>query len=125
MDTKGFEFKLTCGACPEQYDVLLDGKYMAYLRLRHGYFYASVPDVGGKVVYDANPKGDGIFESDEREFHLQNAYDAIVKHYLEEGKIVLGDCNECKKERWFHTNKTITPCKVCNPPPKNNKERYI
>ena len=69
----------TCDACPEQYDAFLDGDQVGYLRLRHGYFYASVPDVGGTVVYEAEPNGDGIFENDERQFYLNQAKLAIAR----------------------------------------------
>lgn len=73
----GYTLVRTCFACPQQYDVYKDGKMAAYLRLRHGYFYASVPDVGGMVVYNANTKGDGIFDEDEEDYHLQNAIKAV------------------------------------------------
>lgn len=69
----------TCHACPEQYDVKLDGKQVGYLRLRHGSFTAEYPDCGGRLVYQANPKGDGIFESEERDLYLRKALEAIAK----------------------------------------------
>ena len=72
---------MTCGACPEQYDVELDNKKVAYLRLRHGCFRVHVPDFGGKIVYESYPKGDGLFEEDEREKELNNALEAIKKYY--------------------------------------------
>ena len=80
---------LTCGACPEQYDALLGGEQVGYLRLRHGYFYASVPDVGGRVVYEAEPEGDGIFADHERDGYLHKAKLAIaaaLRARLMEGK---------------------------------------
>lgn len=73
----------TCGACPEQYEYLINGKRAGYLRLRHGYFYAAFPDVGGKVVYESYPKGDGVFYPDERVLELDNAIGALNKAYLE------------------------------------------
>ena len=76
----GYELIMTCGACPEQYDVMKDGEVVGYLRLRHGYFYASCPDVRGKTVYEAEPRGDGIFEDDERQHYLTEAVAAIDKH---------------------------------------------
>lgn len=72
----------TCSACPEQYDAFLDGELVGYFRLRHGYFtveFCRNPD-GEEVwegVYDAEPKGDGIFEEDEREFYLMEGLKAI------------------------------------------------
>lgn len=74
----GYQLFLTCGACPEQYDVLDGlGNQVGYLRLRHGYFYAAYPDYGGKEVYSANPMGDGIFEDQERMYHLTKAIQMI------------------------------------------------
>lgn len=76
----GYKLELTCRACPEQYDVLDDeGNMVAYLRLRHGSFTAECPDVGGTVVFNAYPNGDGIFEDDERFFHLQESITRIQK----------------------------------------------
>ena len=80
MEIKGYELKLTCSACPEQYDVFKDGKQIAYLRLRHGWFYASVPDCSDNIVYKAEPKGDGMFEEDERMRYLTEAIEAVEKH---------------------------------------------
>ena len=77
MNINGYELTQTCGACPEQYDVTKGGIQVGYLRLRHGYFSVEYPDCGGKEVYSAQPKGDGIFESEERAFYLHNAIAAI------------------------------------------------
>lgn len=78
-----YELVETCGACPEQYDVLLDGEIVGYLRLRHGYFSVSYPGVGGEEVYRATPDGDGIFESYERNRYLNEAIAAIDKRHHE------------------------------------------
>lgn len=64
------------GTCPEQYDVYLAGREVGYLRLRNGKFRAEVP-FGGKVVYEAEPQGDGCFEEEEREKYLNEAIQAI------------------------------------------------
>lgn len=77
MEINGYELRMTCGACPEQYDVFKNGTQVGYLRLRHGYFYASVPDAGGKIVYDAVPTGNGIFKDHERRYYLEEAINAI------------------------------------------------
>lgn len=67
-------------ACPEDYNAYLDGKQVAYLRLRHGSFTVRCPDGGGDVVYSGNPKGDGIFDDDEeRQLFLQRVVNAIIK----------------------------------------------
>ncbi|MNY14590.1 hypothetical protein D3C86_1477750 [compost metagenome] len=68
----------TCGACPEQYDALYDGKDVGYLRLRHGHFYVECPNIGGKTVYAADPEGDGCFVEEEREYYLTSARQAIA-----------------------------------------------
>jgi hypothetical protein len=73
----------TCDACPEQYDAYLGDKQVGYLRLRHGYFRVDYPDCGGKTIYEAETNGDGIFESDEREFHLNKAKEAIIQELLQ------------------------------------------
>lgn len=79
----GYRLKQTCSACPEQYDVFDDlGQQVAYFRLRHGGFYAAVPDHGGDVVYEANPEGDGIFCSHERVKYLTEAILAVQEYYI-------------------------------------------
>ena len=75
----GYQLDRTCGACPEQYDVYKDFVKVGYLRLRHGWFYATIPDCSGERVYEASPEGDGIFEYDERERYLTEAVKAIDK----------------------------------------------
>ena len=77
MVIDGFRFDRTSLACPEQYDVYKDGKQVGYLRLRHGCFTVYYPYCGGELVYQNNPKGDGIFESYEREYYLKEAIGAI------------------------------------------------
>lgn len=74
MITDKFLLKMTCSACPEQYDVFLNGEEVGYLRLRHGIFRA---DCKEETVYMAHPMGDGMFDDDEREFYLNQACKAI------------------------------------------------
>jgi len=69
----------TCYACPEQYDAYDGDKQVGYLRLRHGCFTVECPDVAGTMVYSAGPRGDGIFEDDERDYYLRFAVDAIQR----------------------------------------------
>lgn len=78
-EISGVKLLNTCWACPEQYDALLNGVMIGYLRLRHGRFYAAYPDVGGDIVYEAHPKGDGIFDDDEREEHLTAAVGKLLE----------------------------------------------
>lgn len=74
----GLELKMTCGACPEQYDVFKEGEQVAYYRLRHGEFRVDFPDVGGETIYQADPKGDGIFDDDERLVFLTRAMREVL-----------------------------------------------
>lgn len=75
----GFNIVMTCPACPEQYDVFKDGKQVAYYRLRHGDFTVDYPDAGGETIYEAETKGDGAFEPDERLLHLTNAMRKVLE----------------------------------------------
>lgn len=77
----GCTLRLTCYACPEQYDVYRDDKQIGYLRLRHGNFTAEYPDVGGKLVLEAQPMGDGVFLVQERLYWLTKAVIALVAEY--------------------------------------------
>lgn len=83
MMIQGCRLEKTCGACPEQYDVWLNDDCIGYLRLRHGFFYADYVFRGAnKTVYQAYPRGDGIFEYDEREKYLRKAVKKLKKeHY--------------------------------------------
>lgn len=71
----------TCGACPEQYDVYFGDFQIGYLRLRHGSFSASYPDYTGETVFHAHPKGDGMFEDDERMGYLTQAVCSLLNHH--------------------------------------------
>ena len=72
----------TCSCCPEQYDLVdRDGYTLAYFRLRHGYFSVECPDVGGDLVYQAYPDGDGEFEDYERDTYITSAMEAVRKRY--------------------------------------------
>jgi len=73
----GYILKMTCYACPEQYEVFRNKEQVGYLRLRNGSFTASVPKCGGDIIYHANPSGDGIFENNERRFYLEEAIKKI------------------------------------------------
>ena len=79
----GYKLVMTCGACPEQYDVFdSEGKQVGYLRLRHGCFraYYPDPDCDGATVYHHAFDDDwkGLFDSDEeREFFLTESVEAI------------------------------------------------
>lgn len=76
---KGLELMLTCTSHPEQYDVYDSSGQVAYFRLRDGRFRAHVPDARGAIVYTVPTSGDGWFDQHERQFHLENAVDAVNK----------------------------------------------
>lgn len=75
----GIELKRTCFACPEQYDAFHNDKMVGYLRLRHGDFTVNYPDVGGKLILEESPQGDGMFEKEERMEYLTKAVKVIKK----------------------------------------------
>ena len=73
------KFVQTSPACPEQYEAFdEDGKQVGYLRLRHGWFRIDFPEHDGETIYEAHPRGDGVFDDDEKDFYLQEAYNAII-----------------------------------------------
>jgi hypothetical protein len=76
---KMIKLVLTCGACPEQYDAFDGDRLVGYLRLRHGSFTVQCPNTLGQLVYEASPEGDGIFTTDERDYYLRFAVDAIQR----------------------------------------------
>lgn len=78
----GYRLEMTCGACPEQYDLYAGDEIVAYFRLRHGHFRVHVPDYGGACVYEADPKGDGIFNQSERVKYLTEAVLAVQEYYI-------------------------------------------
>ena len=54
---------------------------VGYLRLRHGWFTADMPDSGGETIYEAQPNGDGIFtDENERDRYLNEACGVIARH---------------------------------------------
>lgn len=79
-EQNGLEIKLTCGACPEQYEIFKDGEQVAYYRLRHGEFTVDVPDCGGETIYEAEPNGDGTFDENERIAYLARAMRKLIQN---------------------------------------------
>lgn len=74
----GLEIKMTCGACPEQYEVFKNGNQVAYYRLRHGGFRVDFPNVRGETIYEAEPNGDGMFDDNERLIYLARAMRIVL-----------------------------------------------
>lgn len=81
FEKHGFKFILTCGACPEQYDVINGrGQKVAYIRLRWGTLSVSVPDVGGERIHEKiyNDSCLGLFpDQEERENQLNLIADKL------------------------------------------------
>lgn len=78
---KKLRFKMTGMACPEQYDVFWGERQVAYVRLRHGSLTVRCPDVGGELVYEAEPEGDGCFEKKERDQYLRRCAAAVWRFW--------------------------------------------
>jgi hypothetical protein len=76
-ERNGFKLVWTCSACPEQYDVFQGEKQVGYLRLRHGCFTVDYPTCMEETIFQDYPKGDGMFETDERFNFLTKALRAI------------------------------------------------
>ena len=87
------DLRMTCGACPEQYDAYIGELQVGYLRLRHGAFRVDVPQCGGEVAYAAYPEGDGCFTDSDQDHYLNEAKRAIANWLLfsDEGKAHIKD----------------------------------
>jgi hypothetical protein len=98
MTRNDYTLVQTCGACPEQYDVMLEGSRVGYLRLRHGSFRADYRCGGvNATVFEARPRGDGAFEDDERNHYLNAAIEAIdARHH---GVLVVENAREREEPR--------------------------
>jgi hypothetical protein len=96
--TASIKLVKTCWACPEQYDAFLNEKRIGYLRLRHGHFTVECPDVGGTLVYNASPNGDGEFCEEERDYYLRFAVAAILRYARDPESFKLMDAPDVKYE---------------------------
>ena len=79
---KDIELVQTCEACPEQYDAMLNGERVGYLRLRWGWLTVECPWVNGQEVYEMQTGHElaGEFEDDkQRKKQLKKARKAIAK----------------------------------------------
>ena len=90
MNIKGLNFKCTCSACPEQYDVFDNsGNIVGYIRLRWGALTCEYPYVFGEEIYYASV-GDGwsgCFKNEnQRKHHLNNIADKILER-VEKGDV--------------------------------------
>lgn len=107
MNIDGFSLVCSCGACPESYNVFRDKEHVGYLRLRHGYFRA---EHNGEVVYEANPRGDGIFEEEERSEYLTAAVKAIKKSMIKKSMIKDPFTVEISSDQYEAVNTLIRSC---------------
>lgn len=102
MQLNGYNFVLTCLACPEQYDVYSQsGGRIAYVRLRHGVLTA---DIGGCSMsthfrifeheFTEDPFKGCFLDNTEREEYLGRIVDAIEER--------------CKKDNcWWVSEATV------------------
>ena len=71
----------TCERCPEQYDVLLNGENVAYIRLRFGYLMAVMGECDSdNVVYEKEFENEwkGEFETEvERKKYLSEILEVL------------------------------------------------
>jgi hypothetical protein len=75
------KLKRTCTACPEQYDAMMNGDKVGYLRLRHGVFTVHFPDENGhQIYYSEKSDGHGEFTDEERDYFLSVAKDKIKQN---------------------------------------------
>lgn len=73
-------FVKTCSACPEQYDVIMGDKKIAYIRLRWGVLTCQM---GNSTIYEYyfNDNMKGCFDSDdEREIFFGIILKVIMKY---------------------------------------------
>ena len=78
----GLEFRMTCIACPEQYDVFdEEGIQVAYIRLRYGYLSVDIPDCDGETIYthEFDDKWKGVFDNEEERFNYLYDIAKIIK----------------------------------------------
>ena len=74
------DFKKTCDACPEQYDVFKGDKLVGYVRLRWGVLSCRYPDYEGDEIYSESfdDGWQGEFEDDNE----RNKYLIIIAKEL-------------------------------------------
>ena len=84
-----FDWRCTCGACPEQYDICLFGRPVAYFRLRYGHIsvteYDEYGGFGDKIFeMDYRDSTCGLFSVDD-EKHIKHIIEReIIKHWLKQ-----------------------------------------
>lgn len=78
------DFIKTCRCCPEQYNVMIDNKQVAYVRLRWGNLTVECPDVDGEEIFRAEIGSSfcGEFESEEQRKHYLNLITEKIKEWV-------------------------------------------
>lgn len=77
----GLLFKLTCSACPEQYDVYEKDSKIGYVRLRHGSLSLD-NEVSEYTIWQTNSvDGDGDFTNQERPYFLAKLAFLLLKEF--------------------------------------------
>lgn len=83
MKIKGLNFKLTCSAFPEQYDVFKNRKIVGYVRLRHGTLRCDYPECGGETIYEKIfDSRIGMFENNFQKVRELNKIATIINKVL-------------------------------------------
>lgn len=85
------EFIGTCGACPEQYDVVKniagDRYQVGYVRLRHSKLRCDFPDVGGGTIFQHAFESDdwkGCFDDEEERIYFLTLIAEVINNKLKE-----------------------------------------
>ena len=69
INIKKYKIIRSCGACPEQYDIILNNKFIAFIRLRHGILTCENPEQT-KIYYKDNINYDGSFWDNKKDREL-------------------------------------------------------
>jgi hypothetical protein len=86
MNLKTINFINTCIACPEQYDVYIEGNCIAYIRLRFGQLICTMP-FGRKTIFEHSFEDSykGEFTNDkERKYYLALISSKIMENLINE-----------------------------------------
>lgn len=101
----GLLFKLTCSACPEQYDVFDGDKKIGYVRLRHGSLSVDNEVIEKGIWHTDSVHGDGEFDDQERPYFLAKIAFLLLKEF----NLIDSNTNACEFDNGF--NLLDTPLK--------------
>ena len=85
MKTEELELKRTCESCPEQYDVIYNGKRVGYIRYRSGLFTCQ-PVIEGSIsnpylIYKTDDYFENEIQDDKREKWLNDCLIALTDYW--------------------------------------------